>query len=166
MKPTRRVLSLLTFIIALSPFAALAQQVTGNPPNAVSREEAVRLALLQASAFQQARINESIVAEDVKQARAAFLPRLAASGVSTYNSPSTGFPDLQAEKFSFIAANALIEHQATAGITGEVDLAGKLRAGLRRSNALLKAARAGTEAARRALIQGLDEAYYGLALAT
>jgi outer membrane protein TolC len=37
---------------------------------------------------------------------------------------------------------------------------------LRRSVALLEAARAGTEIARRTLIQGVDDAYYGLALST
>src|SRR5205085_12407908 len=36
---------------------------------------------------------------------------------------------------------------------------------LRRSIALLEAARAGTDVARRALVQAVNEAYYGLALA-
>jgi len=60
----------------------------------------------------------------------------------------------------------VIEYQTLAGAAGEIDLAGRLRAALRRSVALLEAARAGTEIARRTLIQAVDDAYYGLALST
>src|SRR5204862_7210011 len=44
-------------------------------------------------------------------------------------------------------------------------VAGKLRATLARNRALLAAARAGTEVAKRALAQAVIESYYGLALA-
>jgi outer membrane protein TolC len=47
-----------------------------------------------------------------------------------------------------------------------MDISGRLRATLRRNAALLESARAGTAVARRALITGVDDAYYGLALAT
>jgi outer membrane protein TolC len=50
-------------------------------------------------------------------------------------------------------------------VTGNLDLAGRLRATLRRNVALLEAARAGTEASRRELILAVNEAYYGLSLA-
>src|SRR5690349_3191820 len=42
--------------------------------NAVTLEEALRLADAQASAYQTAVLNEKIAAEDVKQAQAAFMP--------------------------------------------------------------------------------------------
>jgi len=128
----------------------------------LTREEAIRLALTQASAFQAARYSELIAAEDVKQARIAFLPRFSIPSTFIYNSPTLGptFTD----RFSFISTNAVTEYQALASALGEIDIIGRLRAGLKRSVALLEAARAGTEVARRTLIQGVDDAYFGLAL--
>src|SRR5581483_2133010 len=133
---------------------------TGAP---LSLNDAVQQAITQASSFQQARVEELIAAEDVRQARLAFLPRLTSPLSFIYNSPSHGAnaPDV----FSFISANAIREYEALATVTGDIDLSGRLRASLRRSAALLEAAHAGTEVARRALVQAVNEAYYGLALA-
>jgi outer membrane protein TolC len=135
----------------------------------LTRDEAVRLALAQTSAFETARYAELIAAEDVKQSRVAFLPRITLPSTVIYNSPTLGpvAPGTpRAERFSFISANAVVEYQTVAGASGDIDLAGRLRAALRRSVALLEAARAGTEIARRTLIQAVDDAYYGMALAT
>ena len=126
--------------------------------------DVVTQAIAQASSFQQARIEEQIAAEDVRQARLAFLPKLTSPLSFIYNSPALG-PNPHPDPFSFISANAVREYEALAGVTGDLDLSGRLRASLRRSVALLEAARAGTEVARRALVQGVNEAYYGLALA-
>jgi outer membrane protein TolC len=133
----------------------------------LGRDEAVGLALGQASNFQQAQLVESIAEEDVKQARAAFLPRITIPASAIYNSPSVGSssPTPRADRFSFINANAVTEYEALAGVSGDLDVTGRLRAALRRQIALLEAAHAGTEIARRALIQAVDEAYYGLGLA-
>jgi len=131
----------------------------------LTRDEAVALALAQASSFQQARLAELIAAEDVKQARAAFLPKASIPSSVIYNSPTINGPNARGDRFSFINTNAVTEYEALAGVAGELDVAGGLRATLRRQLALLEAARAGTEVARRALIQAVDEAYYGLALA-
>jgi outer membrane protein len=132
-------------------------------------DEAVRLALLQASAFQTSRYAELIASEDVRQARAAFLPRITVPATVIYNSPTLG-PVVagtpRADQHSFISTNAITEYQALLGASGDIDLAGRLRAALRRSLALLEAARAGTEIARRTLIQAVDDAYYGLALSS
>src|SRR5437867_2696826 len=136
--------------------------------NRITRDEAVRLALAQASAFQTAQYAELIAAEDVRQARVAFLPRLTVPSTFIYNSPTLGpvaAGTPRADRFSFISANAVTEYQVLAGAAGEIDVAGRQRAALRRSVALLEAARAGTEIARRTLIQGVNDAYYGLALA-
>ena len=46
--------------------------------NPLTLDEALRLANLTASSFQQATFNERIAAEDVKQAQAAFLPKVSA----------------------------------------------------------------------------------------
>ncbi|HJQ27464.1 MAG TPA: TolC family protein [Blastocatellia bacterium] len=143
------------------PFAPATTQA--QTPAPLTLNDAVQQAINQASSFQQARVEELIAAEDVRQARLAFLPRLTSPLSFIYNSPSHGAnaPD----PFSFIAANAIREYEALAGVTGDIDLSGRLRASLRRSVALLEAAHAGTEVARRALVQAVNEAYYGLALA-
>jgi outer membrane protein TolC len=133
----------------------------------LSREDAVRLALGQASTFQQAGLNERIAAEDVRQARAAFLPRLDAAPSYIYTSPAIGGREPGAPRApSFIANNAISEYLGLVNVTGELDISGRLRATLRRNVALLEAARAGTAVARRALVAAVDDAYYGLALAT
>ena len=137
--------------------------------NRLTIDEAVQLALLQASAFQTSRVAELIASEDVRQARAAFLPRITAPGTVIYNSPTLG-PVVagtpRADQHSFINTNAIIEYQALIGASGDIDLSGRLRAALNRSLALLEAARAGTEIARRTLIQAVNDAYYGLALSS
>jgi outer membrane protein TolC len=131
----------------------------------LTRDEAVRLALGQASVFQQAQLSERSAEEDVRQARTAFLPRLTSPSSFIYTSPNRG-PGGTLHEPSFISADALTAYEALAGASGELDLAGRLRATLRRNRALLAAAHAGTEVARRALIEATEEAYYGLALAT
>lgn len=170
-----------TFIVAacIGSLCIQAQTPTPRPPTAqppssanqqtttvLSLEAATGLALAQASLFQQAQLNERLAEEDVRQARAAFLPRLASPLSFIYTSPAAGLPPGSTREASFIAANAINEYEALIGVTGELDVAGRLRATLRRNRALLEAAHAGTEVARRALVQATTEAYYGLALAT
>jgi outer membrane protein TolC len=129
-------------------------------------DEALRLANAQASSFQQAALNERIAAEDLKQAQAAFLPRASAPLSYIYTSPALGLAPGTPRAPSFIANNAIGEYQAFVNVAGDIDIAGKLRATVQRNRALLAAAHAGTEVARRALVQAVIEAYYGLALAT
>jgi outer membrane protein TolC len=150
------------------PNAAASRQTTSQV-NVLTRDEAVRLALAEASAFQTAKYSELIAAEDVRQAKAAFLPRITVPSTLIYNSPTLGMvaPGTpRSDRFSFISTNAVAEYQALIGASGDIDLAGRLRAAFKRSVALLEAARAGTEIARRTLIQAVDDAYYGLALST
>lgn len=153
--------------LVLAAFVAVgqsaAQSTSPTVPTILTREEAVRLALQQASAFEQAQFGERSAAEDVQQAQSAFYPRLIASPSLIYNSPSKGATEPHTP--SFIGSNAITEYQGLGGATGELDLSGRLRATLRRSRVLLAAAHAGTEIARRALIQAVDEAYFGLSLA-
>lgn len=129
-------------------------------------EEALRLAQATASAYEQAKFTERSAEEDVRQARAAFLPKFEAQPLLIYNSPSSApVPPGSPRTFSFIGANAITEYQGVAGATGEIDLAGRLRASLRRNRALLAAAHAGTEVERRNLQLATVENYYGLAVA-
>ena len=136
------------------------------PSQVLTLDEALKRASAQASNFQQAGLNERIASEDVRQAQAAFLPRVTAPLSYLYTSPALGLPPGTPRAPSFIANNAISEYQAFVNVSGDLDIAGRLRATLARNRALLEAAHAGTEVARRALAQAVIDAYYGLALAT
>src|SRR5213078_3281053 len=146
------------------------QAVTPPPSNsnvsALSLEAALQLANAVASDYQIAILNEKIAAEDIKQAQAAFLPKVSAPLSYIYTSPALGLPPGEPRAPSYIANNAIGEYEALLNASGTLDVAGKLRAELRKDRALLAAAHAGTQVARRALAQAVIEAYYGLALAT
>jgi outer membrane protein TolC len=148
-----------------APPAVLATQTDQNV-NPLTLDEALRLANLQSSIYQQATLNERIAAEDVKQAQTAFLPKVSAPLSYIYTSPAIGLPLSEPRTQSFIANNAINEYEALVNVAGDIDIAGRLRATLAKNRALLAAAHAGTEVARRALTQAVVEAYYGLALAT
>ena len=126
----------------------------------LSIENAGQLALQQASALQQAVLDEQIAALDVTQARAALLPKIRNTSTVMLNKPLTA----HATDPSFIAQNAAREYQSLIGAEGSLDFG--LRAAVRRSRDLLTAAHAGTEIARRELLRGVRQAYFGLALAT
>jgi outer membrane protein TolC len=125
----------------------------------------LKLANAQASSFQQAGLNEQIASEDVRQAKAAFLPRVTAPLSYLHTTPALGLPPGAPRTQSFLANNAIGEYQAYLNVVGDIDIAGRLRATLERNRALLAAAHAGTEVARRTLAQAVIDAYYGLALA-
>ncbi|HKQ99523.1 MAG TPA: TolC family protein [Pyrinomonadaceae bacterium] len=131
----------------------------------VTVEQAVEMALQNASLYQQSRLDERIAAEDIRQARAAFLPQLSIpltyTGTTSSRFRVTGDP----LTYSFLSASGINETSAFVRASGTVDISGRLRAALRRSRAQLAAAHAGTEVARRALVISTVDAYYGLALA-
>jgi len=145
------------------PSPAITNAGQTAPP--LTLDEALRIANTQASAFQQAGLNERIAAEDVKQAQAAFLPKITAPIDYIFTSPLLGAPAGTPSSPSFIANNAVNEYQALVNVAGDIDIAGRLRATLAKNRALLAAAHAGTEVARRALAETVVETYYGLALA-
>jgi outer membrane protein len=126
----------------------------------------LRLANSQASSFQTASINERIAAEDVRQAQAAFLPKISAPLSYIYTSPALGLPPGEPRGPSFVSADGIGVTDALVNVAGDFDIAGRLRATLAKNRALLAAAHAGTDVARRALAQAVVEAYYGLALAS
>ena len=142
-------------------------QTPGPTPQAspITLDEALRLANAQASAFQTAILNERIAAEDVRQAQAAFLPKVSTPLSYTYTSPALGLPPGEPRQPSFVSADGIGVYDALLNVSGDFDIAGRLRATLARNRALLAAAHAGAEVARRELAQGVVEAYYGLALA-
>ena len=142
---------------ALLAFAGLFFATPPPPPLLVS--DAGRLALQQASAYQQAVIDEQIAELEVMQARAALRPKIRSTSTVTFNKPLSR----QSNDPSFIAQNAAREYQSLIGAEGSFDFG--LRAAMRRSRDLLAAAHAGTEIARRELLRGAREAYFGVALA-
>src|SRR5256714_1589844 len=175
----RRNAVVVSALVALLSIAAnlRAQTPSPSPPTSavtpstinaspLTLDEALQLANVQASTYQGAVLNERIAAEDVKQAQAAFLPKVSAPLSYIYTSPALGLAPGEPRAPSFIANNAISEYEALANVSGDFDIAGKLRATLAKNRALLAAAHAGTDVAKRALAQAVIEAYYGLALAT
>ncbi len=137
--------------------------VTGH--RSITVQQAVQLALSNASLYQQAQIDERIAGEDVRQARTAFLPQFSVPLTYIGNTSSRYRLPEEPLIYSFVSSSAINQTSAFINATGTVDLAGRLRAALRRSRAQLAAARAGTEVARRSLVITTVDAYYGLALA-
>jgi outer membrane protein TolC len=146
--------------------AAQTVQSAGGASGQLALNDVLALANAQVSGLQQAQLNERIAAEDVRQARSAFLPKITSPIDYIYTSPALGLPPGEPRVQSFIANNAIGEYQALVNVAGDIDISGRLRATLARNRALLDAARAGTEVARRQLSQAVVEAYYGLALAS
>ena len=161
-----------------APVAPARQPPKGAPPpyfeypfasptdkyQALTVDDAVTLALDNASAYQQSFIDQQIAREDVRQARAAFLPQISVPLTYTGITPSKfRIPD-EPLTFSFISGSAINETTALVNVSGTIDLAGRLRAALSRSRALLEAANAGTKVARRELVLATVDAYYALEL--
>ena len=134
------------------------------PAHRSSREQASACAQ-NASLYRQAQVDERIAREDIRQARTAFLPQF--SIPLTYTGTTSSRYRLPDEPltFSYVSASAINETSAFINASGIVDIAGRLRAALRRSRAQLAAAESGTQVARRTLAISTVDAYYGLALA-
>jgi outer membrane protein TolC len=152
-------------LFAVVCFCASTLAQSPSPDSRLTLDEALRLANTQASTFQVAQLNEQIASEDLKQARTAFLPKVSAPLSYIYTTPALGLPPGEPRAPSFIASDAISAYEAFVNVSGDFDVAGKLRATLTKNRALLAAARAGTDVAKRALTQAVIEAYYGLALA-
>jgi outer membrane protein TolC len=161
----RRLAAALIVVHALATSRVAAQP---QPSQSQSQSQPMSLSAVTAAAFgvastyQQAQIDEATAAEELRQARAAMLPALRSAGTFAYNSPAR--PPAPANTQAFIAQNAVREYQGLAGFAGNWSFG--MSAAVQRSRALLQAAHAGTEVARRALARGVAEAYYGAAVAT
>ncbi|MEA2166594.1 MAG: hypothetical protein QOK37_4721 [Thermoanaerobaculia bacterium] len=148
--------------VAAQQQPSLAQPQTMIPSQPMSLSAATSAAFAAASAYSQAQIDEATAAEDLRQARVAFLPAFRSASMFAYNSPAKA--PAPANTQAFIAQNAIREYQELVGFAGNWNFG--MSAAVRRARALLQAAHAGTEVARRALARGLAEAYYGAAVAT
>ncbi len=153
---------IMTAALALYAGAALSieGQTTTQAPRSLADVQSI--ALQQVSALRQAEIDEAMATEDLRQAQASLLPRARSASTITYNSPAR--PPTSTSDPSFIASNSLHEYQELLGVTGELNFG--VTAAIRRARAMLRAARAGTDIARRSFLRGVSETYYGAALAT
>jgi outer membrane protein TolC len=156
--------TLLLFLLLFSA-ANVHTQTGSSPVKPLTLAEAIELALNQASNFRSAGLNEKIAAEDIIQAKAAFLPKVTGQPNYTYTSPSLN-NSTNPRPPSFLGADAINVYQGLINAAGELDTSGKLRATLRKNQALLESARAGSEVAKRDLIQAVQDAYFNFALAT
>lgn len=163
--PLAVVFASLCLSVSLSAQVPTASATPSQTTNLLTIDQALRLANTQASTFQAAILNERIAAEDVRQAQAAFMPKVSAPLSYIYTSPALGLPPGEPRAPSFIANDAISAYEALVNVSGDFDIAGRLRATLARNRALLAAAHAGTDVARRALNQAVLESYFGLALA-
>ena len=172
LRPKELPLAVFVTLVCLSalhaqvPSPSPAQQIP-SPTSAsqLSLDEALRLANAQASSFQSAVINEQIAAEDVRQAQAAFLPKVTTPLSYIYTTPAAGRQPGEPRVQSFLSNDAIGVTNAFVEVSGDFDIAGRLRATLARNRALLAAAHAGSDAAKRTLVQAVIETYYDLALA-
>jgi outer membrane protein TolC len=130
----------------------------------LSVEQAVALALDSAASLRQAQFDEQSASEDVKQARAALLPQFNLPLTYWGTTPSMIRQPGDPLTSSFVSSSAINESVGALSTTGTIDIAGRLRAVVHRSRALLAAAHAGTMAARRTLVLATIDAYYGLVL--
>src|SRR4030095_41795 len=112
-----------------------------NQPNqdvsSLSLDQALRLATTQATNYQSALLNERIAAEDVRQAQAAFRPRVSVPLNYIYTTPAFGLAPGEPRVQSFIANDAIGQYQAFLNVSGDFDIAGRLRATLAKNRALL-----------------------------
>ena len=164
-KRTRPKVFPLAALLVLVCISSQAQTPSPSPAPAISLDEALRLANGQASTFQTALLNERVAAEDLRQAQAAFLPKVSAPLSYIYTSPALGLPPGEPRGPSFVTSDGIGVYEGLVNVSGDFDIAGRLRATLAKNRALLAAAHAGAEVARRELVQAVTEAYYGLALA-
>lgn len=127
-----------------------------QPEPVLTLEACWKLAEAQYSLVERARLDERVAGEQVKQARAGFLPQLAYLNAYTYNTPRLE----DRSTMSFVALNGIREYFSQPTVTQEIDLSGRLRAELQRGRAGRQVAEARTLITRRDLRLAVREAYY------
>ena len=148
----------------LPPYYAYPYGSETTTSRMLSAQEAVALALEHAVSLKEAQFEEQSAVQDVKQARVALFPEFSAPLTYVGTTPSPIREPGEPRTFSYVSEDAINHSIAFMGMNGTIDIAGTLRAALRRSRALLAAAHAGTVAARRNLVIATIDAYYGLVL--
>jgi outer membrane protein TolC len=127
----------------------------------LSLDDCVQLAMEAPSPARVAERETAVAAEDQRIARAAFLPQVNFHNGLTYNSPLLNARD----QFSFVAANGIREYLSTVDSAWEIDLSGRLRAGLALARARRDLAGVDLRLARRDLRRAVAVAFYDVLLA-
>ncbi len=127
------------------------------PDQPLTLADCWKLAEAGFSAVERARHDERSASEQVRQARAGFLPQLAYLNAYTYNTPRLD----DRSQSSYVALNGVREYFSQPTVTGEIDLSGRLRAALQRGRAEVTLAQARTSITQRDLRLAVREAYYG-----
>lgn len=139
--------------LALAP----ARAQTGR----LSLEDCVRLALQAPSRVSVARGDAAIAREQRTVARSELLPQVGVLSGLNYNSPLSSGPN----PFSFVAANGVREYLTAVDATWQIDLSGRLRAGLALARAGRDLADADLSIAQRDIRRAVAVAYYDVLLA-
>src|SRR4030095_9148549 len=124
-------LSLSALSSAQAPSAPSTQVSTTNQTTTsatLTVDDALRLASAQASSCEPACLNERTAAEDVRQAQAAFMPKISAPLGYLYTTPALGLPPGEPRVQSFIANDAIGAYEAFVNVSGDFELAGRLHA--------------------------------------
>ncbi len=131
-----------------------------SPPTPLTLDDCVRLAESAPSTVILARHQTAIANLAVKEAQAAFLPKVEGNSAFIYNSPLKDDRSIQ----SFLPLNGIREYAFLVGASEEVDLSGRLRADKQRARADLDASRVGEIISQRDLKRSVGVAYYRLLL--
>ncbi len=148
---------LFALVIACRLWAGPDAPQTAGP---LSLEDCVRLALEAPSPATLAEHGVAIAREQGTIAKSGFLPYVRVGSGFVYNSPLLE----QRDQFSFVALNGIREYLMVVDSTWEVDLSGRLRAGLAVARAQRSLAEADRRLARRDLRRAVAVAYYDVLL--
>lgn len=126
----------------------------------LSLEDCINLAMAAPSPASLAERQTAIAGEQQTIARSAFLPQVNLSNGFVYNSPLQG-----TDQMSFVVANGIREYRSTVNSTWEIDLSGRLRAGLALARAQRELAEVEWSLTRRDLRRAVAVSFYDVLLA-
>ena len=147
--------------IAALSIALAAQAFPQTTAKPLSLKDCIRLAESAQSSITTARQESAIAGYGVDRARSAFLPQARMNNAFTYNSPQLNNPD----EISFVALNGIREYNLQLTAVQDLDVSGRLRAGLARARADRDAATATLNLSQRDLKRAVSASFYRVLLA-
>ena len=147
--------------VAILLIASAAQAFPQTTAKPLSLDDCIRLAQSAQSSISIARQESEIASYGIDRARSAFLPQARMNNTFTYNSPQLR----NREEFSFVALNGIREYNLQLTAVEELDVSGRLRAGLARARADRDAAAATLNLSQRDLKRAVSTSFYRVLLA-
>ncbi len=147
-------------MILLISVAAQTVAPTAAVSSTLRLDDCLRLAEAAPNLLAVAGQERGVAQQEVRRARANFLPQAEVLSSFVYNSPRLDDPTT----FSFVSLNGIRAYTLWGTITQNFDTSGRLRAELVSARAGEEAARVSVEIARRDLRRGVTIAYYRLLL--